>query len=105
MKKLYTLTAVILTSGFVLAQVNKSHNNWQGAIYGTPEKVSYQLGTFPTDKQEFTGNGAKTKPSGVSNRAADHSAFVKLGETYYDLQSNADFSVKRVLHVVSVFLN
>jgi hypothetical protein len=98
MKKIYTLTAVIFASGLAFSQVNNSQNKWQSAMYGTPEKVSYKLGTLPTDKQEFTGNGAKTKPSGVSNRAADHSAFITLGETYYDLQSNAAMPHRLVKH-------
>ena len=98
MKKIYTLTAVIFASGLAFSQVNNSQNKWQGAMYGAPEKVSYKLGTLPTDKQEFTGNGAKTKPSGVSNRAADHSAFITLGETYYDLQSNAAMPHRLVKH-------
>ncbi len=98
MKKLYTLTAVIFASSISFAQVNNSTQKWQSAIYGAPVKVSYQLGTLPTDKQEFTGNGAKTKPSGVSNRAADHSAFIRLGETYYDLQSNAAMPHRLVKH-------
>ena len=66
MKKLYTLTAVIFASSISLAQVNNSTQKWQSAMYGAPVKVSYQLGTLPTDKQEFTGNGAKTKPSGLA---------------------------------------
>ena len=98
MKKLYTLTAVIFASSISFAQVNNSTQKWQSAMYGAPVKASYQLGTLPTDKQEFTGNGAKTKPSGVSNRAADHSAFIRLGETYYDLQSNAAMPHRLVKH-------
>ncbi len=98
MKKIYVLTAVLFASGLAFGQANKSANKFQGAICGTPEKATIQTGILPTDKQVFTGNGAKNKNNAVSNRAADHSAFIRLGETYYDLQSNASMPHRLVKH-------
>lgn len=89
MKKIYTLTFAALMSYSAFGQKSSTHAKWNGAIYGGAEKASYQLGVLPLDKQVFTGNGVKTKSNQVTNRAADHSAFIRLGETYYDLQSNA----------------
>lgn len=98
MKKIYMLTTVLFTTGIVFGQSNNTANKWQGAIYGSPEKTTFQTNIGPTDNQVFTGNGAKTKNNAVSNRAADHSAFIRLGETYYDLQSNAAMPHRLVKH-------
>lgn len=98
MKKIYALTTVLFAAGFAFGQTNNTAYKWQGAIYGAPEKIAFQKDVIPTDKQVFTSNAAKTKNNVVSNRAADHSAFIRLGETYYDLQANAAMPHRLVKH-------
>jgi hypothetical protein len=97
MKKIYILSASFLLTSLLMSQ-NQKADKFKNAVYGNAEKTSYQLGTLPLDLQEFTGSTAKHKTQKVSNRAADHSAFIKLGETYYDLQSNAAMAHRLVKH-------
>jgi hypothetical protein len=97
MKKIYILSASFLLSSLLMSQTNKA-DKFKSAMYGGTEKAHYPLGSLPLDLQQFTGNPAKSKPSKISNRAADHSAFIKLGETYYDLQSNAAMPHRLLKH-------
>jgi len=88
MRRLYTTIISLSIFGWAGAQISTSTKLMNGAIYGGPQKLEKNAGKVFLDQALNSGNVAKPKKNQVTNRAADHSSFVTIGETYYDLQSN-----------------
>jgi hypothetical protein len=94
MKKFYIfLSQVALVSG-VFAQAPKSMP--AGALFGSAVKTERSNVLFDNDTK--TGSLTKPKSKTVSARGANLSSFVRIGSTYYDLQSNYSTAHRVVMH-------
>ena len=94
MKKFYLFlsSVAMITSAFSQAQMSLP----AGATFGPSVKTS-RSNVF-IDNDTKTGTLAKPKSKVVSGRGANLSSFVRIGSTYYDLQSNYSTSHRAVMH-------
>ncbi len=84
MKKLYVLTIAAVATSFASAQVAAT---LEGASQGAPQTLS--TSKVFIDKADNGGFGvAPTKKKPLSARGVDYKSFVRIGSTYYDLQTN-----------------
>lgn len=94
MKKLYALTIAAVASSFATAQVAAS---LEGANQGAPQMLS--TSKVFIDKADNGGFGvAPTKKKPLSARGVDYKSFVRIGSTYYDLQTNFAMPHRLVMH-------
>ncbi|MEY4315022.1 MAG: hypothetical protein RI977_399 [Bacteroidota bacterium] len=94
MKKLYALTIAAVASSFATAQVAAS---LEGANQGAPQTLS--TSKVFIDKADNGGFGvAPTKKKPLSARGVDYKSFVRIGSTYYDLQTNFAMPHRLVMH-------
>ncbi|MGB0270152.1 MAG: hypothetical protein ACPGCV_08220, partial [Bacteroidia bacterium] len=98
MKKLYSFIYLGLGIGLLQAQSIKQTDLLEKAKSGDMQKTTYLDGKVRLDQATNSGKVVGSKKSKVSNRAADHSAFVKIGETYYDLQTNYAMPHRLITH-------
>jgi hypothetical protein len=94
MKKLYALTIAAVTTSFASAQVAAT---LEGANQGAPQTLS--TSKVFIDKADNGGFGvAPTKKKPLSARGVDYKSFVRIGSTYYDLQTNFAMPHRLALH-------
>ncbi len=94
MKKLYALTIAALATSFASAQVAAS---LEGATQGAPQTLS--TSKVFIDQADNGGFGvAPTKKKPLSARGVDYKSFVRIGSTYYDLQTNFAMPHRIALH-------
>lgn len=98
MKKLYSFIYLGLGIGLLQAQSIKQTDLLEKAKSGDMQKTTYLDGKVRLDQATNSGKVVGSKKSKISNRAADHSAFVKIGETYYDLQTNYAMPHRLITH-------
>jgi hypothetical protein len=94
MKKFYIFlsSVAMISSAFSQAQMSLP----AGATFGPSVKTS-RSNVF-IDNDTKTGTLAKPKSKVVSGRGANLSSFVRIGSTYYDLQSNYATAHRVVMH-------
>jgi len=94
MKKFYIFlsSVAMISSAFSQAQISLP----AGATFGPSVKTS-RSNVF-IDNDTKTGTLAKPKSKVVSGRGANLSSFVRIGSTYYDLQSNYSTAHRVVMH-------
>jgi len=94
MKKLYALTIAAVATSFASAQVAAT---LEGANQGAPQTLS--TSKVFIDKADNGGFGvAPTKKKPLSARGVDYKSFVRIGSTYYDLQTNFAMPHRIALH-------
>lgn len=94
MKKLYALTIAAVATSFASAQVAASLD---GASQGAPQTLT--TSKVFIDKADNGGFGvAPTKKKPLSARGVDYKSFVRIGSTYYDLQSNFAMPHRLAMH-------
>jgi len=94
MKKLYALTIAAVATSFASAQVAAS---LEGATQGAPQTLS--TSKVFIDQADNGGFGvAPTKKKPLSARGVDYKSFVRIGSTYYDLQTNFAMPHRIALH-------
>jgi len=94
MKKLYVLTIAAVATSFASAQVAASLD---GANQGAPQTLT--TSKVFIDKADNGGYGvAPTKKKPLSARGVDYKSFVRIGSTYYDLQTNFAMPHRLALH-------
>jgi len=93
MKKIYLSVLSILASGGLFAQTNV--NPSQVVVNNTPERVTNQGPTIiQTNPNPFIGPAFRTLP----DRRDITYSFIKIGNTKYDLQSNASIGRRIIVH-------
>jgi len=94
MKKFYIFlsSVALISSAFSQAQLSLP----TGAAYGPSVKTS-RSNVF-IDNDTKTGTLVKPKTNVISGRGANLSSFVRIGSTYYDLQSNYSTAHRVVMH-------
>lgn len=94
MKKFYIFlsSVALISSAFSQAQLSLP----AGAAYGPSVKTS-RSNVF-IDNDAKTGTLVKPKTNVISGRGANLSSFVRIGSTYYDLQSNYATPHRVVMH-------
>ncbi|MCL9980961.1 MAG: T9SS type A sorting domain-containing protein [Bacteroidia bacterium] len=96
MKKLYSLFMGIGLVGISFSQqVNTSQISADAMKY--PAKAEWNPTKTLADVPQYTGK-VRQSTKGISNRAADHSSFIEIGSTYYDLQSNGAMPHRIIRH-------
>jgi hypothetical protein len=94
MKKLYALTIAAVATTFATAQVAAT---LEGASQGAPQTLS--TSKVFIDKADNGGFGvAPTKKKPLSARGVDYKSFVRIGSTYYDLQTNFAMPHRLAMH-------
>lgn len=94
MKKLYALTIAAVATSFATAQVAAS---MEGTGQGAPQTLT--TSKVFIDKADNGGFGvAPSKKKPLSARGVDYKSFVRIGSTYYDLQSNFAMPHRLALH-------
>ncbi len=95
MKKIYTICSIGLISASIFAQVS-NQNLMKGAIFGAPQLAEVKHSNL--DVQTNTNSINAHKKNVVTNRGANQAAFIEIGSTYYDLQSNNSMPRRILLH-------
>ena len=87
MKKLYVLAISVFAAGLATAQVSLSS---AAANQGNPELTSQSKVLI--DKADNGGFGVAPKSKkAVTARGVNYKSFIRIGSTYYDLQTNFEY--------------